>query len=106
MGYGVNGPGKIQPQIIGEISMDIEAFLFCDLATDQFAKPNILGDFDAIPAPKSDYLNQIKGLTRKNGSLLIFDETITGFRYGKRGAQEHFNVIPDLTTFGKGLAPL
>jgi glutamate-1-semialdehyde 2,1-aminomutase len=36
--------------------------------------------------------------------VFIFDETITGFRYANGGAQEYFNVIPDLATFGKGLA--
>src|SRR3569833_1155563 len=37
-------------------------------------------------------------------SFLIFVETITGFRYSYGGAQELFGVIPDLATFGKGLA--
>jgi glutamate-1-semialdehyde 2,1-aminomutase len=36
--------------------------------------------------------------------VLIFDETITGFRFANGGAQEYFGVIPDLATFGKGLA--
>jgi glutamate-1-semialdehyde 2,1-aminomutase len=36
--------------------------------------------------------------------LLIFDETITGFRYSLGGAQELFGVVPDLATFGKGMA--
>ena len=35
---------------------------------------------------------------------MIFDETVTGFRYSLGGAQELFNVIPDLATFGKGMA--
>lgn len=35
---------------------------------------------------------------------MIFDEVITGFRFSKGGAQELFNVTPDLSTFGKGIA--
>ena len=40
----------------------------------------------------------------QHGALLIFDETVTGFRFSLGGAQELFGVIPDLATFGKGLA--
>ena len=38
------------------------------------------------------------------GAVLIFDETVTGFRYAIGGAQEFFGVSPDLATFGIGLA--
>jgi len=54
--------------------------------------------------PANGYLEAVKELTHKNGALLIFDETITGFRFSNGGAQELFGVIPDLATFGKGLA--
>ena len=54
--------------------------------------------------PTDHFLENVKELTHQNGALLIFDETITGFRYANGGAQEFFNVIPDLATFGKGLA--
>ncbi len=53
--------------------------------------------------PENDFLNKVKILTHKNGALLVFDETITGCRYSKGGAQELFKVTPDLATFGKGL---
>jgi glutamate-1-semialdehyde 2,1-aminomutase len=49
-------------------------------------------------------LEEVRSLCTKNGIVLIFDETITGFRFSRGGAQEYFNVIPDLSTFGKGLA--
>jgi len=49
-------------------------------------------------------LEKVKELTHKHKALLIFDEMITGFRYALGGAQELFNVIPDLATFGKGMA--
>lgn len=54
--------------------------------------------------PKEGYLEAVKALTHKHGALLIFDETITGFRFANGGAQELFGVTPDMATFGKGLA--
>ena len=54
--------------------------------------------------PEPGYLEGLRNLCDKYGSLLIFDETITGFRFAKGGAQEYFGVLPDLSTFGKGLA--
>lgn len=54
--------------------------------------------------PKDGFLEKVKELTKKNGAVLVFDETITGFRYSNGGAQEYFGVTPDLATFGKGLA--
>jgi glutamate-1-semialdehyde 2,1-aminomutase len=57
-----------------------------------------------VEYPQDNFLEKVKELTHKNNALLIFDETITGFRYALGGAQEFFNVIPDLATFGKGMA--
>jgi glutamate-1-semialdehyde 2,1-aminomutase len=57
-----------------------------------------------IIEPKAGFLEGVKEISHRYGALLIFDETITGFRYAKGGAQEYFGVIPDLATFGKGLA--
>jgi glutamate-1-semialdehyde aminotransferase len=57
-----------------------------------------------IEYPKDDFLEKVKKLVHKNNALLIFDETITGFRYSIGGAQKLFNVVPDLATFGKGMA--
>ncbi len=54
--------------------------------------------------PKKDYLKQVADLAHSNGALLIFDETITGFRFDISGAQNYFKVTPDLSTFGKGIA--
>jgi len=54
--------------------------------------------------PEPDFLPGVQAIARQHGALLIFDETVTGFRYARGGAQEHFGVIPDLSTFGKGLA--
>jgi len=54
--------------------------------------------------PKPGFLESVKELTHKHGALLIFDEVITGFRYGLGGAQGRTGVIPDLATFGKSMA--
>lgn len=54
--------------------------------------------------PHEGFLEGVKELCQQNGTLLIFDETITGFRFAKGGAQELFGVTPDLATFGKALA--
>ena len=54
--------------------------------------------------PKDGYLERLRELCDEHGTVLVFDETITGFRYANGGAQELFGVTPDLATFGKGLA--
>lgn len=56
----------------------------------------------AEPAP--GYLAAVRALAHREGALLVFDETITGFRFANGGAQAWFDVTPDLATFGKGLA--
>lgn len=54
--------------------------------------------------PENDFLIKVKALCQQHGTVLIFDETITGFRYSMGGAQTLFDVTPDLATFGKGMA--
>jgi glutamate-1-semialdehyde 2,1-aminomutase len=54
--------------------------------------------------PAKGFLEGVRELTKIHGVVLIFDETITGFRFAKGGAQELFGVTPDLSTFGKGIA--
>jgi len=53
--------------------------------------------------PQVNFLKAVKELAHENGSLLIFDEMISGFRFSMGGAQEYFGIIPDLATFGKGI---
>jgi glutamate-1-semialdehyde aminotransferase/spore coat polysaccharide biosynthesis protein SpsF (cytidylyltransferase family) len=50
------------------------------------------------------YLGELRRLADRFGCLLVYDETITGFRISLGGAQEYYGVRPDLTTLGKGLA--
>jgi len=57
-----------------------------------------------VVEPKAGYLEGVRELATRHGVVLIFDETITGFRYANGGAQERFGVTPDLATFGKGIA--
>lgn len=52
-------------------------------------------------APKPDFLDALRKITKGNGALLVFDEVMTGFRLSYGGAQEYFGVTPDLTTLGK-----
>ncbi len=54
--------------------------------------------------PSSGYLEGVRDLCRAHGTLLVFDEVITGFRIGLGGAQTHYGVTPDLATFGKAVA--
>lgn len=60
----------------------------------------IAGNMGVVPA-KNDFIHFLREETKKMGSLLIFDEVMTGFRVAKKGAQEIYQVTPDLTCFGK-----
>lgn len=54
--------------------------------------------------PQGDFLKKVKKLTHENDAVLIFDEIVTGFRFANGGAQELFDVEPDITVLGKGIA--
>ncbi len=58
---------------------------------------------DTVPADPA-FLTYLRQETARRGVVLIFDEVVTGFRYAVGGAQEYFNVIPDLTTLAKAMA--
>ncbi len=60
----------------------------------------VAANMGVVP-PQKGFLEGLRKLADGYGSLLIFDEVITGFRLAKGGAQEYFGVIPDLTTLGK-----
>lgn len=57
-----------------------------------------------IAWPDKNFLEKVRQICTQNGIILIFDETITGFRFSNGGAQEYFGITPDLSTFGKGMA--
>lgn len=54
-----------------------------------------------VVLPKEGFLEGLRRICTKHGSLLIFDEVITGFRLSLSGAQGYYGIKPDLTTFGK-----
>ena len=54
-----------------------------------------------VVLPKKGFLQFLRDITEKYGSILIFDEVITGFRLSLGGAQEYFGIKPDMTTLGK-----
>jgi glutamate-1-semialdehyde 2,1-aminomutase len=60
----------------------------------------VAGNMGVVP-PLPGFLEGLREVTKRDRSLLIFDEVITGFRLAWGGAQERFGVIPDLTTLGK-----
>lgn len=60
----------------------------------------VCGNMGCIP-PKAGFLEALRRLTAENDSLLIFDEVMTGFRVAPGGAQQLYDIRPDLTTLGK-----
>lgn len=96
------------PQATRELT---HSFAYNDLAAlerlldqhrDQFAA--VIVEPTNVVAPAPGFLEGLKALAHRHGALLVFDETITGFRFANGGAQELYGVTPDLATFGKGLA--
>ncbi len=60
----------------------------------------VAGNMNLV-APIANFLETLRALCTKHGSVLIFDEVMTGFRVAKGGAQAYYNITPDLTTLGK-----
>ena len=60
----------------------------------------VMGNVGCIP-PREGYLKFLREVTAEHDIVLIFDEVITGFRVAEGGAQEYYNVTPDLVTLGK-----
>src|ERR1044071_1342796 len=60
----------------------------------------VAGNMGVVP-PQPGFLQGLRDITLREGSLLIFDEVMTGFRVHKGGAQALYNIEPDLTTLGK-----
>jgi glutamate-1-semialdehyde 2,1-aminomutase len=60
----------------------------------------IAGNMGLVP-PRAEYLSALRNLTARDGSLLVFDEVMTGFRVAFGGAQELFGIKPDVTVLGK-----
>jgi glutamate-1-semialdehyde 2,1-aminomutase len=60
----------------------------------------VVGNMGCVP-PREGYLQSVREMTKRADALLIFDEVMTGFRLARGGAQELYNVAPDITTLGK-----
>ena len=60
----------------------------------------VSGNMGVVP-PNEGFLQELRRLTEDNGTVLIFDEVMTGFRVGYHSAQGHFGVTPDMTCLGK-----
>lgn len=93
------------------VSSLTHSFAYNDIGSLEKLLDKYPGEFAAIivepmntEEPKGDFLCKLRELSNTNNIVLIFDETITGFRFSNGGAQEYFNVVPDLATFGKGIA--
>ncbi|MGE0127495.1 MAG: glutamate-1-semialdehyde 2,1-aminomutase [Blastocatellales bacterium] len=60
----------------------------------------VAGNMGCVP-PQEDYLQSVRRITERHGAVLIFDEVMTGFRVARGGAQQRYDVKPDMTTLGK-----
>ena len=60
----------------------------------------VAGNMGCVP-PREGFLEKLRQVTADQGTVLIFDEVITGFRVARGGAQELYRIKPDLTTLGK-----
>ncbi|WLR46110.1 glutamate-1-semialdehyde 2,1-aminomutase [Halobacillus litoralis] len=60
----------------------------------------VSGNMGVVP-PNEGFLQELRTMTEDNGTVLIFDEVMTGFRVGYHSAQGHFDVTPDMTCLGK-----
>src|SRR5215472_14498264 len=60
----------------------------------------VVGNMGCVP-PREGYLDFLREITQQHGTILIFDEVMTGFRLSFGGAQQLFKIKPDLTTLGK-----
>jgi len=60
----------------------------------------VAGNMGCVP-PKLGFLEKLRALTEEQGTVLIFDEVMTGFRVAYGGAQQRYKIDPDMTTLGK-----
>ena len=97
-------PENIAHETLTATYNDIESFksLFAEYQNEiaAFIIEPIPGNMGLI-LPEEGFLEALRELTKENGSLLIFDEVISGFRASLGGAQKRFGIMPDLTCLGK-----
>jgi len=96
-------PGTAQDTLLAEYNNLESVKMLFEKVGDKIAAvivEPVAGNMGVV-APKSGFLQGLRDITKSYGSLLIFDEVMTGFRVAAGGAQERFAITPDLTTFGK-----
>lgn len=96
------------PKILAKM---IKKFSYNDIESLKILFENWHGEIAAVyiepitlEYPKNNFLQKVKQLASKHGTVLIFDEVITGFRFANGGAQELLKIEADLVVFGKGIA--
>ncbi len=103
---GTTTRNKGVPKVVSELSISVPYNdLNCIenlLKTETFA--GLIMEPCNFTAPLDGYLQRVKDLCEKYGSLFIFDEIVTGFRFALGGAQEYFGVTPHISCFGKAIA--
>ena len=92
-------PQAVQESVVGVPAGDIAA-----LRAVLDARDDVAGVILLCNGLSTEYLQQVRDLTRERGVILIFDEVVTGFRWAPGGCQEYHGVVPDLTTLAKILA--
>jgi len=104
------GTTKMNAGIPASVSALTATFRYNDIASVEALFEDYPGRIAAIilePAkadePQNNFLHEAKRIAHKNGALFILDEMITGFRWHLRGAQNLYDVEPDLSCFGKAL---
>ena len=111
--YGGAGTDRAFYGVPEGITRDILTFTYNDLDSLEsvFKKHRekiacvIMQPFEASKElPRDGFLEGVKRITHENGAVLIFDEIRTGFRMALGGAQEYFNVVPDMATVSKAIA--
>jgi len=94
-----------------DFSRLVDSFQYNDIDSLEAALERHYGQVAAVimepvllDEPSAGFLAAVKAAAHRHGALLIFDEIVSGFRWAVGGAQEYFGVVPDLATFGKGMA--
>lgn len=96
-------PDNVRPLTVG--------FSYNDIASVEalFADPDhdiacLMMEPMKFDPPKDNFLQKVADLCRTQGVVFVLDEMISGFKWSLKGAQDHFGVRPDLSTWGKGMA--
>ncbi|MFA7580790.1 aspartate aminotransferase family protein [Castellaniella sp.] len=94
-------PDSIQADIAVLPFNDVELMRSFIRANHEELAAVIVEPFQRLIAPQAGFLETLREITAETGVVLIFDEVVTGFRFSYGGAQEYFDVTPDLCTLGK-----